>query len=173
MVSVDLFSRWPSIRRRTTAPEPQRPAGLPERDVQRSTTLDNSLGARKARKADPNRVADLLSQWECLRTQLGRFAKKNSCRADEINTLDVRLAFRVFEMAGYGVQIVADGLNLLDPKSAALDRALYLVDASRTLVTDPATGDVTVPLIVNPSFGRPAHFLSSGRFIRVGVKVGS
>ena len=118
-------------------------------------------------------VADLLSQWECLRTQLGRFAKKNSCRADPINTLDVRLAFRVLEMAGYGVQIVADGLNLLDSKSAALDRALYLVDASGTLVTDAATGDVTVPLIVNPSFGRPAHFLSSGRFIRVGVKIGS
>lgn len=118
-------------------------------------------------------VADLLSQWECLRTQLGRFAKKNSCRADPINTLDVRLALRVFEMAGYGVQIVADGLNLLDPKSAVLDRALYLVDASGTLVTDAATGDVTVPLIVNPSFGRPAHLLSSGRFIRLGVKVGS
>ena len=62
MVSIDLYRNWPSIRRRTTAPEPQRPAGLPKRDVQRSTTLDNSLGARKARKADPARVRDLLSQ---------------------------------------------------------------------------------------------------------------
>jgi hypothetical protein len=118
-------------------------------------------------------VADLASGWDCLRTQVGRFATRNSCRGDPMNTLDVRLAIRVVEIAGYGVEVVADGLNLLDARDASVDRALYLLDASGTVTTDPVTGDVTVPLVVNPDFGKPVHSTSTGRFIRFGVKVGS
>ena len=118
-------------------------------------------------------VADLLSGWDCLRVQVGRFAERNSCRGDPTNTLDVRVAIRVFQVAGYDVEVMADGLNLLDPRMAELDRALYLVDPSGSLATDPVTGNVTVPLIANPNFGRPAQLFSTGRFIRFGIRVGS
>ncbi len=55
MVSVDLYSRWPSIRRRSNAP-------TVAADPSRSTTLDGPLGTERARRADPARVRDLLSQ---------------------------------------------------------------------------------------------------------------
>ena len=55
MVSVDLFSRWPSIRRRSNAP-------TVAVDPARSTTLDGVLGQQKARKADLGRMGLLLSQ---------------------------------------------------------------------------------------------------------------
>lgn len=54
MVSIDLYSRWPSVRRRSNAP-------TVAVDPARSTVLDGRLG-QKAQRADPNRVADLLSQ---------------------------------------------------------------------------------------------------------------
>ena len=70
------------------------------------------------------------------------------------------------------VSVVAEGLNLLDPELAQVDRALYLVDPSGTLTLDPVTGDVTVPLIVNPGFGRPVTRWSTGRFFRFGLRLG-
>ena len=36
-------------------------------------------------------VTDLLSQWDCLRNQVGRFAQRNACRGPWISTLDLRL----------------------------------------------------------------------------------
>ena len=118
-------------------------------------------------------IADLLGRQDCLRSQVGRFAERNSCRADGTNTLDVRLALRLFERAGYRLDLVADGLNLLDSTPSRLDRALYLVDDTGTLVTDPVTGNVTVPLVANPNFGREAHSFATGRWVRLGVRLGS
>ena len=118
-------------------------------------------------------IADLLGRQDCLRSQVGRFAERNSCRANGTNTLDVRLALRLFERAGYRLDVVADGLNLLDSTPSRLDRALYLVDDTGTLVTDPVTGNVTVPLVANPNFGREAHSFATGRWVRLGVRLGS
>ena len=59
MTGIDLYglrSRWPSIRHRSPGPAP---AAV---DNSRATTLDGVLGAQTARRADPRRVADLLSQ---------------------------------------------------------------------------------------------------------------
>ena len=117
-------------------------------------------------------TGDLFNEWECLRVQVGRFARRNSCRGDPIQTLDVRVVLRAFEARGYSVELVADGVNLLDPEVAELDRALYLVDASGALVTDPVLAETTVPLLVNPNFGQPVRGLSTGRFFRVGLRVG-
>ena len=117
-------------------------------------------------------AGDLFNEWECLRVQVGRFARRNSCRGDPIHTLDVRVVLRAFEARGYSVELVADGVNLLDPEVAELDRALYLVDASGALVTDPVLAETTVPLLVNPNFGQPVRGLSTGRFFRVGLRVG-
>ena len=57
-MDIDLYgfrSRWPSIRHRSNAPAP---AAAPARLI----TLDGVFGAQTARRADPNRVRDLLSQ---------------------------------------------------------------------------------------------------------------
>lgn len=55
MTSIDLYRMWPSIRRRSPAPQVAADKG-------RATTLDIVPGQEKARRADPNRVRDLLSQ---------------------------------------------------------------------------------------------------------------
>ena len=50
-------------------------------------------------------------------------------------------------------------------------RALYLIDANAALVADEETGTVTVPLVVNPSFGEPVRSLTTGRIYRIGIEV--
>jgi hypothetical protein len=50
-----------------------------------------------------------------------------------------------------------------------VDQAVYLIDPARTLTT---TGSVThVPLKANPNFGNTLIRDSSGRFLRVGLRV--
>jgi hypothetical protein len=49
---------------------------------------------------------------------------------------------------------------------------LYLVDPAAPLVTDPATGRVTVPLVVNGNFGGPLAYRTTGRLVRLGLRVG-
>ena len=115
-------------------------------------------------------VGDLFGTWDCLRTQVGRFAERNSCRGPARKSLDLRFALGPFRL-GYPVEIVIDALNVLDAENADVDRALYLVDRSGALVKDPATGTVTVPLLANPDFGRAVRRYGSGRFLRIGLRV--
>jgi len=115
-------------------------------------------------------VADLFGAWNCLRTQVGRFAERNSCRGPTQRTLDVRLVLGPFHL-GYPVELVVDGMNLLDTELADVDRALYLVDPTGALTRDPTTGVVTVPLLANPDFGKPVRRFGSGRYLRVGLRV--
>jgi len=46
------------------------------------------------------------------------------------------------------------------------------VDPAGAITTDPGTGRITVPLVVNPGFGTLVVRRSNGRFVRVGVRVG-
>ena len=117
-------------------------------------------------------TTDLFAAWECLAGQVGQFAARNSCRGEAIATLDVRASLRLFREGDYPIELVVDGLNLLDPDIAELDRAVYLVDASGSVTTDPVTRRTTVPLIVNPNFGKPAYRRSLGRSVRLGIRVG-
>ena len=55
MPSIDLFKHYPPARRRTAGANPA------ELRAARATTLDHNLGAKR-RKADPNRVAQILSR---------------------------------------------------------------------------------------------------------------
>ncbi len=113
----------------------------------------------------------LLAAWGCLGSQVGQFAVRNSCRASAVHTLDVRLALIPFRVGGAPVELVVDGLNLVDSDVGDVDRALYLVDPSRAVSRDPVTGDVTVPLIVNPNFGERVARWTTGRRLRVGLRV--
>jgi hypothetical protein len=111
-------------------------------------------------------LPELFSEWDCLRGQVGRFAERNACRGPGVHTLDLRLS-----LALWRTELVVDGLNLLEPELADLDRALYLVDRNGSITTDPSTGDVTVPLVVNPAFGRPVAQHSPGRTVRIGLRI--
>lgn len=115
-------------------------------------------------------ITGLESSWPCLRTQAGRFAARNSCTGPGIHTLDARLVLGPVQL-GYPVEIVVDALNLVEANLAQPDRALYLIDPAQALTTDPATGKVTVPLKVNPNFGKPAVRFGAGRILRLGIRV--
>jgi hypothetical protein len=117
-------------------------------------------------------IAAVLDNWDCLRTQVGEFATRNSCREPGSHRLDVRLSVEPFRIRGAPVQIVLEGLNLVESDVGPLDHALYLVDRTGTVTTNPGTGVVTVPLITNPAFGDVLVRRSSGRALRVGVRIG-
>jgi len=116
-------------------------------------------------------MADLVASWDCLRTQIGSFAERNSCRGPDVQTLDARLSISPVKIGKYPVALVIDGLNLLDADMADFDRAVYLVDRGGSLAVDPATGVVTVPLVANENFGEPIVRRGVGRAIRIGLRV--
>ncbi len=116
-------------------------------------------------------MTELLSGWECLGSQVGSFAERNSCRGPGLQTLDVRLSLSPVSIGRYPVELVVDGLNLLDADVADLDRAVYLVDRDGSLSVDGATGDVTVPLLANGNFGNPVARRGVGRAVRIGLRV--
>jgi len=114
-------------------------------------------------------MAAVMSKWNCLRSQVGQFAQRNACRASGVNSLDLRLEVPVVKVAGYPLNVVVDAVNLLESDVGLIDNALYLVDPSKPLTT--AGGVTHVPLVVNPNFGNVLIRDSSGRFLRVGLRV--
>jgi hypothetical protein len=113
---------------------------------------------------------DATSDWSCVRTDAGAFAERNSCREPSLSTLDARIAIGLLSSQNRTAEIVVDGINLLSSGAEQLDHALYLVDPARELSTTTA-GVVTVPLIVNPEFGKPIYRSAAERALRVGVRV--
>lgn len=114
-------------------------------------------------------IAPLLTTWGCLRTQVGRFAERNSCREPGVHRLDLRVTFGL--LGRFPAEVVVDALNLLESDIGVLDHALYLVDGRRTLVSNPVTGVTTVPLVANPNFGKVLTRRTSGRAFRIGFRV--
>ncbi len=114
-------------------------------------------------------MTELFASWDCLQDQNGRFVDRNSCRAPGVHTLDFRIA--VHPTKKYPVALVLDALNVIDSDVADRDRALYLIDPNGALAVDPGTGDVAVPLVTNPNFGEPTVRRSTGRKVRIGVRV--
>jgi len=126
---------------------------------------------------DPAFVADTVSgaaavigKWSCLQRQIGRFAARNSCRGPAIVSADARLVVRLFEAFGAPADLVVDGINLVSTNEGIIDRALYLVDATRALTTNSVTGVVTVPLVANPNFGKLLVRRSPGAGVRAGLR---
>ena len=70
------------------------------------------------------------------------------------------------------MELVVEGFNLLESRVGVRDTALLLVDGSRQVTVDPMTGDVDVPLTVNPRFGKKLISTSAGRMLRIGFRVG-
>ena len=122
---------------------------------------------------DDPAVLDLARRWDCLATALERFAKRNSCRGGGVHALDVRLGLALFRSGGRRVELVVEGFNLLESREGLRDTALLLVDGSRQVSIDPITGDVDVPVTVNPRFGKKLSSTSVGRMIRIGFRLGA
>lgn len=113
----------------------------------------------------------LLEERDCLRDQVGGFAARNSCRGETLQFLDARAELALGSRAGSHARLYFDALNLLGTAAGRPDRALYLVDAERDLERQDGTATLTVPLSVNPDFGRPLRTLESPRVYRIGMEV--
>jgi hypothetical protein len=114
-------------------------------------------------------MAAVMAKNSCLRSQAGQFAQRNSCRSPGVHSLDLRLEVPTVSLGGYPLNLTVDLVNLLESDVGLVDQALYLVDPTRTTTT---VGSVThVPLKANPNFGNVLIRDSSGRFLRVGLRV--
>ena len=115
-------------------------------------------------------ATDIVGGASCLRTQIGNFAARNSCRDPSQGWLDLRLAATVARTRGGEAELMVDGFGLAHSGADLYDHALYLVDATRPLTTS-AAGVVTVPLVANPNFGQPLVHRVSGALWRAGLRV--
>jgi hypothetical protein len=116
-------------------------------------------------------MSALIEEWDCLAEQVAEFAERNSCRGPDVHLLDVRAAVTLIEFFGRPVEVVVDGLNLLDANMGERDSALLLVDREGTIQENP-DGSLTLPLVANTHFGRGLSHQSMGRRFRLGVRVG-
>ncbi|MBI1722500.1 MAG: TonB-dependent receptor [Gemmatimonadetes bacterium] len=121
-------------------------------------------------------VDALIARFDCLRGEIGRFAARNACREAGARRVDLRVGLRIATLRGYPMEVVLDGLNLMSSDVGIVDRALYLVNpdfappAPGTLAPDP-NGVVTVPLVVNPDFGRLLVRRTAQKVWRLGLRV--
>ena len=115
-------------------------------------------------------IDSLLTAWECLQTQVGQFAERNSCREPAQHALDVRVTLGL-SLGRIPVALVIDAINLIEPDAGLRDRALYLVDRTGTVTTNPVTAVTTVPLVANPAFGSVVARTSPGRTLRAGLRI--
>ncbi|HET9947391.1 MAG TPA: carboxypeptidase-like regulatory domain-containing protein [Longimicrobiales bacterium] len=122
---------------------------------------------------DADLVGPLLDEWPCLEGRLGDFAERNSCRGPAEHALDARVELRVGTLFGREAALVVEGLDLIESRGGILDTALLLVDPAGTLTTSPDGSAVTVPVTVNPDFGRVLYPASRGRQLRVGFRIGA
>jgi hypothetical protein len=119
-------------------------------------------------------IDSLLAAWPCLQAHVGAFVPRNTCREPGVHALDLRLAVHVRRSRdgrGGGLEFTADVLNVMQPDAGTRDAALYRVDGATGLVTDPVTGQVTVPLIVNGNFGSVLYRHAPARQVRLGLRV--
>ena len=116
-------------------------------------------------------TADLMGRWDCLRSQVGRFAERNVCREPGVHSLDLRLGVDVIRTGRYTASVVIDGFNLVGSEVGDRDTALYLVDPSQSIAMDNADGEVSIPLIANPNFGQLLVQRTPGRALRIGLQL--
>lgn len=133
---------------------------------------DGSIWNDVAFVSESGEVDALAGDWPCLRDQAGAFATRNSCRGPDRHSLNVRLQFRLGDLAGRTAHLSLDGLNLAETAQAVVDDALLLVDPQGSISTSPGGETVTIPVVVNPGFGRALYHTGRGRMIRIGVRIG-
>jgi len=109
----------------------------------------------------------------CLTDQVGKFAQRNSCREAGRHAIDLGATVTLpFKSMGSPLEVTFDVVNLVSSRSGIVDHALVLVDPQGTLVTDPS-GNVTLPLIANPRFGKIISRRDEPRVLRLGLRLGT
>jgi hypothetical protein len=116
-------------------------------------------------------ATDIVAQNSCLRTQIGNFARRNSCRDPSQGWLDLHVAATVAHLRNGAAELFVDGFGLAHSGTDLYDHALYLVDAATPLTTNQVTGLTTVPLVANPNFGQPLVRRISSALWRAGLRV--
>ena len=124
---------------------------------------------------DPNipGMPAVVPRFTCLGDQLNRFAGRNSCRDPGVHAFDLggAVALPVRSLAGGRVEVTLDLINLLSSETGIYDHALVLIDPNGTLVTS-GSGNVTLPLLANPDFGKLLSRRDEPRMVRLGLRLG-
>lgn len=111
----------------------------------------------------------------CEGTSVGGFALRNSCRESGVGSLDLRLGWTLpvgGRGAGSGrLALTVDAFNLVASTTGVVDRAAVLIDPTKTLSSNPASGAVTIPLVANPRFGTLLSRRGEPRTVRLGLRV--
>jgi len=120
-----------------------------------------------ARVPEAGDLGSLGSEWPCLTDQAGRIAARNSCRGPARETVDLSLEVDI----GNGIALEVAAFDLLESESGFVDRALLLIDDGGSLETSQ-DGVVNLPVTLNPGFGAVVIPESTGRLIRLGLRIG-
>lgn len=112
---------------------------------------------------------ELIGDNDCLSSQVGEFAERNSCREKAVHALDLRLGLLLpFKVMGSDLRVTVDAFNVVSSETGVVDRAVYLVDPAQPLTV---TGSVNIPFIANPGFGTLLVRRGEPRIVRLGLKV--
>jgi outer membrane receptor protein involved in Fe transport len=118
-------------------------------------------------------LSALASRHDCLGAQVGRFARRNSCRDPGRRALDLGAVLAVpVRSLGSRIELTLDVINLVASRTGVVDHALVLVDPAGTLGTGPG-GQVILPLVANPRFGNLLSRRDEPRIVRVGLRLGN
>jgi hypothetical protein len=116
-------------------------------------------------------VPKLISAHDCLSSQVGDFAGRNSCRQKGAHALDLRFAVRLpVRVMGGDLRLLVDAFNVVSTETGIVDRAVFLVDPSQSITTN-GSGNVTIPYVANPHFGSLLSRRGEPRLVRFGLKV--
>ncbi|MEO8139891.1 MAG: TonB-dependent receptor, partial [Gemmatimonadota bacterium] len=116
-------------------------------------------------------LTQVIGQNGCLKSQVGKFAERNSCREAANHALDLSASVGLpVRSLGGRVMVLLDLFNVVSTPTGVVDRALLLVDPAGTVTTD-ALGNVTLPLLANPRFGKLLSRRTDPRMVRLGLRV--
>jgi hypothetical protein len=121
---------------------------------------------------DASTLGSLAGSWSCLADQAGDFAARNSCRGPSSSTLNAGVRFGFAGLGGRTLYLTVEGFNLAEDKSGVVDSALLLVDPTKPIQVSADGSTVTVPVTVNPSFGKVVLPATRGRILRIGLRLG-
>ena len=118
-------------------------------------------------------MQEMIDSWDCLQESVGQFVDRNSCRLSARTLLDAWLGIRIPGIApGFMPELRVEALALdAEGRGESYDTALFLLDPTGEVVTDPVTGAVDVPLMVNPRFGEPLSLSSEQMRFRISLRM--
>ncbi len=114
-------------------------------------------------------MAELVSMNDCLSSQAGGIAERNSCREDPVQSIDLHASLGM-NTGGRRLALVVDAFNLVNSESGVVDRAALLIDSSRSATVDGG-GRLVLPVVANEGFGTLLSRRSDPRMVRLGVRM--